>query len=28
LLEITDAAEAALIHLMVNRDDLPYTTED
>lgn len=28
MLEITDAAEAALIHLMVNRDDLPYTTED
>lgn len=28
MLEITDAAEAALIHLMVNRDDLPCTTED
>lgn len=28
MLEITDAAEAALAHLMVNRDDLPYTTED
>lgn len=28
MLEITDAAEAALAYLMVNRDDLPYTTED
>lgn len=28
MLEITDAAEAALVYLMVNRDDLPYTTED
>lgn len=28
MLEITDAAEAALAYLMVNRDDMPYTTED
>lgn len=28
MLGITDAAEAALAYLMVNRDDLPYTTED
>ena len=28
LLDITDAAEAALAYAMVNRDDLPFTTED
>ena len=28
MLEITDASEAALAHLMVNRDDLPCITED
>lgn len=28
MLDITDAAEAALAYAMVNRDDLPFTTED
>ena len=28
MLEITDAAEAALAYAMVNRDDMPFTTED
>lgn len=28
MLDITDAAEAALAYVVVNRDSLPYTTED
>ena len=28
MLDITDAAEAALAYVTVNRDSLPYTTDD